>query len=340
MLATSDSNLSFSVISAPLIQRWLDDNASSLLDIIASAYQLHADDRVVNPDSYFLRFPTQPQNRIIALPASIEGEEGVAGIKWISSFPDNIEQGKNRASAVIIVNDRQTGYPRACLEGSLISAARTAASAVLGASYLHLTPGKCRHLVIVGSGPIAFNTLTIMLQLNWDIAKITVVDKNLSRAEAFAQQCEHNNMDATEQNQVIADADMVLFATSAIEPYISDAELFANNPTVLHLSLRDIAPDIILDSQNIADDVDHVLKANTSVHKAQLQVGHKTFMAGGIVDLISGSVQPDPDKPRIFSPFGMGCLDLAVAERILRDCDGAESLQCHDFFPPAHGNKA
>lgn len=53
----------------------------------------------------------RPGARIIALPASIGGETQVDGLKWISSFPENIHTGIPRASAVVVLNDRDTGYP-------------------------------------------------------------------------------------------------------------------------------------------------------------------------------------------------------------------------------------
>ena len=64
----------------------------------------------------------------------LRGEPGVAGIKWIGSFPDNVARNVPRASAVLLLNDFETGYPFACLEAAQISAARTAASAATSPS--------------------------------------------------------------------------------------------------------------------------------------------------------------------------------------------------------------
>lgn len=327
---------SFSIVGAASIQQWIDRHPQDIVDLVQRAYVLHARGEAINPDSYFLRFPNDDANRIIALPASLEDQSPMAGIKWIASFPGNIAGGLDRASAVLVVNDRQTGYPRACLEGSVISAARTAAAGAVGACYLHPTPGLIERLCVVGCGLIAYQSVSLLKRLGWTIGRMTVVDTCAERGRRFADKCRESlglAVDIATLAAAVPCADMVLFATSAGTPHVRDPALFRHAPTVLHLSLRDLSVEVVLAAQNVVDDADHCLKAQTSLHLAEQAVGSREFVAGSAADLIEGRIAPDRSRARVFSPFGMGILDLAVARAILQSLDVSETNAIPDFFP-------
>ncbi|GAB3538889.1 2,3-diaminopropionate biosynthesis protein SbnB [Noviherbaspirillum agri] len=314
----------------------MDKHPQKIFELVKNTYVLHSTAQAINPDSYFLRFPNEQKNRIIALPASLEDQAPVAGIKWIASFPDNIADGLDRASAVLIINDRKTGYPRACLEGSLISAGRTAASAAVGAQYLHPTPGRINRLCVVGCGLIAYQSIELLVRLGWKIGCLSVIDTSEQRGALFAIKCQKAlkiEADTDLLGRAIPQSDMVLFATSAGTPHIRDPLMFRHAPTVLHMSLRDLSPEVILAAQNVVDDVDHCLKAQTSLHLTEQEVGSRNFVAGNAADLIEGRLLPDRTRTRVFSPFGMGILDLAVARAILDDISESQGNAIPDFFP-------
>ena len=152
----------FYVVSSSTVKSVIDENRNQVFDAVETAYRLHAAGDAVNPDSHFLRYPDKPSARIIALPAHLGGGVQKSGIKWISSFPENRTSNLARASAVLILNDATTGYPVACIEASLISATRTAASAALAAEHISRNPFEGT-LGVIGTGVIARTTVEWLL---------------------------------------------------------------------------------------------------------------------------------------------------------------------------------
>lgn len=326
----------FYVVSGSTVKNVIDDNRIQVFDAVEAAYRLHACGDAVNPDSYFLRYPDKPSARIIALPAHLGGAVQKSGIKWISSFPENRAHNLARASAVLILNDAMTGYPVACIEASLISATRTAASAALAAEHISPNPFEGT-LGVIGTGVIARTTIEWLLFRNWKFRKISLYDVDRKEAEHFSKWLrEQHNLRADIQDRLddaISDSSLILFTTTTPEPYLADEKLFAHSPTVLHLSLRDICVNVILASQNIVDDVDHCLKARTSLHLAEMAMGNRDFVSGTLVDVLEKKIKPDDDRPRIFSPFGLGVLDLAVGNFVLETAISAgAAIALTDFF--------
>jgi ornithine cyclodeaminase len=307
----------FAVIGGETVHAILSDRHVEIMSVVERAYRTHDSGETVNPPSYFLRFPDRPESRIIALPASLGGEFAVDGLKWISSFPSNLEAGLPRASAVLILNDPRTGFPLACLESSIISATRTAASAALAATALHERRPRPRRVVFFGAGLIARYIHTFLRATGWEFAEVGVFDLAGDYAEAFERYLDANGEAGRTRihrsaASAIRESDLIVFATTAAKPHVHDVSWFAHNPTVLHVSLRDLAPEIILGSTNVLDDVEHCLKADTSPHLAEQLTGSRDFIDGVLADVLNGNLVPPPDRPLVFSPFGLGVLDLAI----------------------------
>ena len=327
----------FAVIPGRQVERALRGRQKEIVELVEATYRRHSAGDSVNPPSYFLRFPDRPSARIIALPASIGGPLRVDGLKWISSFPENVAAGLPRASAVLILNDHDNGYPFACLESSIISATRTAALAASAADWL--SRGRCRPVRagFVGAGLIARYIHNFLAATGWSFDEVGVHDLSANSAAGFREYLESSGTveritvhDRAEQ--LIRSSDLVIFATVAGQPHVSDLSWFEHNPLVLHVSLRDLAPEILLASTNIVDDVEHCLKADTSPHLAEQLTGSRDFLAGTLDDVMAGRVTVPADRTAVFSPFGLGVLDLAVGKYVYDEVVRSGELHVIDGF--------
>src|SRR5436309_13424641 len=174
-----------SIINGKTVSDIIRAHRDEWVGIVRDAYLAHAHGKSVNPDSYFLRFPDKPDCRIIALPAFLGDGFGVAGLKWIASYPGNTKRGFPRASAVLVLNNYETGYPFAILESSIISAARTAASAVLAAEWLGGRTRRVQSLGIVGTGFIARYVYEFLIGTGWEIDEVRLYDSSPNEGKKF-----------------------------------------------------------------------------------------------------------------------------------------------------------
>src|SRR5256886_3326188 len=165
-----------SIINGKTVNDIVRAHRPECMDVVKHAYLAHARGQAINPHSYFLRFPEKPDSRIIALPAFLGDGFAVAGLKWIASYPGNVRKGFPRASAVLVLNSYETGYPFAILESSIISAARTAASAALAADWLNGRSRRTPSLGIVGTGVIARYVYDFLVDTGWAITDVRLYD--------------------------------------------------------------------------------------------------------------------------------------------------------------------
>jgi ornithine cyclodeaminase/alanine dehydrogenase len=102
-----------------------------------------------------------------AMPARIPD---VAGLKWISVFADR----RPALSALIVLNDLETGAPRAIVEGTYLTALRTAAATAIAAR--RLARSDAETVAIIGPG----------LEGRTNLAALKLVLPGLRRCRAWA----------------------------------------------------------------------------------------------------------------------------------------------------------
>jgi ornithine cyclodeaminase len=84
------------------------------------------------------------------------------------------------------------------------------------------------------------------------------------------------------------------------------------------------------------DDIDHVCREKTSVHLAEQLTGNRDFIRCTLSDVLRGknTARKHRDDIVIFSPFGLGVLDVAVGNLVCKLARQQELGQVIKWFLP------
>jgi alanine dehydrogenase len=109
------------------------------------AFELHARGEWEMPAKVYLDSP--PHGDFRAMPAR---GDGLALLKWVTSFPANPERGLPVVAGLIVLSDAATGEPLAVLDCRAVTWLRTGASAAISA--VELAPDGARSVGVIGCG--------------------------------------------------------------------------------------------------------------------------------------------------------------------------------------------
>jgi ornithine cyclodeaminase len=303
---------------AALNMKWRE-----LVDVVGKTVALLGDGRAVQPLKPYLRYGDR-NNRIIAMPAYVGGETDMAGIKWIASFPGNLQRGLPRAHSVIVLNDSRTGVPVAVIKGALLSAIRTAS--VSGFVLSHYLP-HCRqervNLAIIGWGPVGRQHCRMCAELFAErIGQIFLYDIRGIDGETIPGVCRHKTVAARSWQEAYRSADVVVTCTVAQERYID----IRPNPgaLLLNVSLRDyklaaMDPEDLI----IVDNWDEVCRENTDIELLSKEKGVRQEHAHPLTELPRQHLfaQKSREQTVFFHPMGLAAFDIAVAAYALKQAE-------------------
>lgn len=286
---------------------------SEILKVVEDAILIKYDKDYSQPVKPYLRFMDR-KNRIIAMPAYLGGKIGKAGIKWIASFPDNIDKGISRASSLTILNNIKTGIPECIINSTMISEIRTAAvTGVIIKKFFDIrTDLSDINIGISGFGPIGKIHLDMILALfdkkikNINIFDIRDIKSSIEDTDDRVNYCE--NFEDSFKN-----AHIFITATASESPYINLKP--KEGSLHLNVSLRDYESSFLkYVSRIIVDDWDEVCRENTDIERMNKYEGLKKEDTLSMEEFIIGNKLEKLGKNEVvmFNPMGMAIFDIAV----------------------------
>jgi ornithine cyclodeaminase len=184
---------------------------------------------------------------------------------------------------------------------------------------------------MIGCGLINFEIARFLLAVFPKAETFVLFDNDEARVKQFANKKIFDGVGveiAKDAQAVLCNCPLISIATTALAPHIGELRECPRGGAILHISLRDLTPEVILSCDNVVDDIDHVCRAQTSVHLTEQLVGHRKFIRCTLADILKGRApaRNGSETVSVFSPFGLGILDLAVG-KLVRDLAVQQGLQ-------------
>ncbi len=260
------------------------------------------------------------------------GERGVSGIKVVGDFVPNYQQGLPSELALATLYDPYTGVPRAIMDATFITEARTGGMTAVGAKYL--ARRTSRVLGHAGARGTAFSNVT-MLDSLFDFDEIRVTSKRAESREAFAEQLRaelSTPVRVTETTEeCFDDADILVEATRLTEPtpllrtaQIKQGAFVVPYGTVsaVEIDLLDCMQKVVVDDWRESQSGrfgalrPHVDAGRLSRHSLYAEIG----------DIVSGRTpgREGDDERILFWHRGLSILDVALAHLILTRAEAAD----------------
>jgi len=193
------------------VRRLLDPDA--LLDALAEGFRAQSSDLVDAPKRSGVSVPNT--GFLLTMPAYQQGRE--VTVKLVSVFHDNKRLGIPSHQALICLFDPQTGTPLSFMDGTYITALRTAGAAALSTRLLART--DTRVLAIVGAGVQGRSHLTMLPRVR-RFSEIRIASRHFAHAELLAATDSRARAVGTAE-EAMRGADVVCLCTNAGEPVIS-----------------------------------------------------------------------------------------------------------------------
>jgi ornithine cyclodeaminase/alanine dehydrogenase-like protein (mu-crystallin family) len=275
--------------------------------------------RTLDPSGGPLRSHVEtPNGSLLVMPAV--GAAGV-GVKLVTITPANPERDLPLIHAAYVLFDAETQAPGGVLEGSALTALRTAA--VSGLATRFLSREDARRLVIFGAGVQARSHLEAMCAVR-PVTDLVIVSRSHGAAEALAEEGRRRGLTARLGDpEAVREADLVCTCTTAEESLFDGSWLpdgvHVNAVGAYRPATRELDTEAVRRARVVVETREVALaeagELLIPILEGAIEAGH---IVADLAETVRGTiVRRSPDDVTLFKSVGMAFEDLVVARAIL-----------------------
>jgi len=273
-----------------------------------------------------------------SMPAYIHGEGfDIAGVKCVNVHPQNTAGNLPTVMAVIILNDPQTGFPLALMDGTYLTCLRTGAAGALAAKYLSRENAEIAGFV--GCGAQARTQLSCLLEVR-NIRKIKIWQFKGDKEQAwdFKQWAEAayklETLVSPRMDDITTNTDIVITTTPSRIPLVNHVSpgTHINAIGADARGKQEINSEILKQAKVVIDDwtqASHSGEINVPVSRKQMT---KRGIHAQLGDVVAGKKQGRTSATEItlFDATGLAIQDISCAYVVyeaLRNRRGIRSIK-------------
>ena len=291
--------------------------AAKTLAVVESAFRDHGEGKAILPPKLYLTLP-RTLGDFRAMPAYLESPRR-CGIKWVNVHPGNRRRGMRTVMAIIILNDPDTGFPLAVLDGTYITKMRTGAAGAVAAKFLARKDTKT--LGLVGCG-VQAETQLLFLSKIFKFKKIKFWGLTEKERFRFYQKVSGAHLPLEPQETVretVRDSDLIVTTTPSRRPLIRQEWIKPGT----HLNAigadakgkEELEVALLKGAKIVVDDWHQASESGEiNVPFAAGQITKKDIH-GTLGEVVCGAkrARANPKEITIFDATGLAIQDIAVA---------------------------
>ena len=293
-----------------------------ILEVTEKTFKMIGEGQVINPTKVFLGMPDNDNwtSYCMSMPAYLGGDIDVAGFKWAAESVFNATQpGMPYGVDIVTLSDPKTVYPKAIMDGTLITAMRTSAAAGVAAKYYASKSAKTACLV--GAGVIGRTMVSAIMEAVPSIEQIYLCDLDVAKAEGIAQEYagKYNVIPTGDTESAAKQADLIVTETTSRKPFLKAAWV-KPNATVIQMAAYEIEDELLLkaDKKGLDNWSQLTHLPGTLMNKLAAEGKITEDMFASLPQLAAGQKpgRESEDELCVCCTAGVGAVDIAVAHKI------------------------
>lgn len=270
------------------------------------------------------------KNGITSYMPALVKEFPVAGIKIVSTYPENAKKGLPAVTATTLLTDPETGEVNAILDGTELTRMRT--GAVSGLATKLLANKDAKTAALFGTGGQAVSQLEALLTVR-KLSEVYIYDSNreriasfIERASALAEKFNTKLVGAASSDEAVGCADIITTVTTSTDPVFDGRKIkrgaHINAVGAFMPHKRELDEYTVTHADKIFIDNTEAIMSEAGEFLIPISEGKfsKESITGELGDLILGRVEGRTDSRQItlMKTVGFATLDIVIAFNVYK----------------------